>query len=252
MSSSSVETVTIRSLAEALDLVRRDEEDRSSCPRWYRGHACESSSLIPSAFRKSDDVAREIDTYARFRLRAPALDGACPPQDDLAGWMMFMQHAGLPTRMLDWTDSLATAAFFASEGAREGGDACIWELHPCELNEVFVGEHELKTTEWAWYRESLEALWKKDDRSDGGYPAVALLPHQAPGRLFAQGSCFTFHLDRGALDEVAPAGVLRRLRIPASAMKRVRADLAALGVRRSTLFPDPDNLAREIAADDDS
>ena len=43
-------------------------------------------------------------------------------------WLATMQHYGAPTRLLDFTESIMVALYFAMENAVEDQDACIWGL----------------------------------------------------------------------------------------------------------------------------
>ena len=65
--------------------------------------------------------------------------------------------------------------------------------------------------------------------------------------MLAQMSRFTLHSRRTALESARENEVwLRRYVIPKNAKAKIRAQLSALGIRRSNLFPDLENLAGEL------
>ena len=68
-------------------------------------------------------------------------------------------------------------------------------------------------------------------------------PKLSHGRFIQQSACFTYHPPEC---EDVPEDHLWRIEIPAAAKPSILEELQVCGVRRATLFPDLDNLARDL------
>ena len=71
----------------------------------------------------------------QFRNQARVRHREVPDIKDGASWLFLMQHYGLPTRLLDWTDSPLIALYFAiKDKTTDDEDGVIYGLMPTELN----------------------------------------------------------------------------------------------------------------------
>lgn len=69
----------------------------------------------------------ERDVLRTFQGRASEFCQACPGAEDALEWFSLLQHHGGPTRLLDFSESVYVAAFFALGEAE--GDSAIWAMN---------------------------------------------------------------------------------------------------------------------------
>ena len=177
-----------------LSLIEEVEAKRAEirCSRsgaFFRGHNRHEYKLVPSLLRKQlrDDV--EHNLYHECFARAGNLVAR-----DATPWerLAFLQHYGIPTRLLDWTESLAVAMFFAFERV-SAIPPSIWFLNPSALNMLAIREpgipHETTEEAFAYCK---QAFVFGDVPSVSDFP-IGVVPHYFNPRLVAQRACFTIH-----------------------------------------------------------
>jgi hypothetical protein len=272
----------IKNLAEYVALVS-DADSKHDRVRWFRGQAAKGHQLVPGAYRKRSkkrkDTRRRLqdehDNRDQFQLRAaPFLHtglGEIPHVPKASwDWYFLMQHYGLPTRLLDWSESPLVGLFFAltegTSGHARKADSAVWVLNPRALNRRSGEDSILLATDApAPHYLSEEPIVLDDDPQDRHWrripvEPIAIQPPFHSRRIAAQLGCFTVHgRDNTPLEDLAKnrepkvpqllGTGLWRITIPRRRVGHVLDQLKSLGIGRSTVFPELEHLARDIGDD---
>ena len=140
------------------------------------------------------------------------------PKSELE-WLAIAQHHGLPTRLLDWTESLLVAAFFAVKiTGTPGVIYCLRDVEEISQN----AEH--------------DPLHQQD-------VSMYHPPHISP-RIPAQQSVFTIH---PTPDKPFTHPSLEKWIIKQGACWPIKRALNAAGITPASLFPGIDGLSEHLA-----
>ena len=260
--------ISIKNLADLLDRIRKDTAAWTKvgfARPWFRGQSNKSKPPLPSIFREGNDT-HEFHLSTNFRLVAPGF-GDTPETGRIDQWLFLMQHVGLPTRLLDWTESPLAAAFFATEKAAKReieNDAAIWAIDPIELNKLSGINYFPNTWKRSPVRQTIQIAWGTQDEStflQSGekvlykpceFP-IALYPSSVHPRISRQKSCFTLHgTDKRDFEillnkqKITIDSKFLKYVLPTNIIEDVWIELNQLGITYSTIFPDLDGLAKEL------
>ncbi len=230
----------------------------------FRGTEDQSYRLNPSLLRwpypeSPTELARiENSLWIEFRLRSKPLLG----HHVVNAWeaLLTQQQYGLPTRLLDWSRSLAVAAYFAVRDNDESCDGAIWIMAAKHLFELRGANDACRTAvgdpalEPLGIRENAEGLAEFNAQTP-----VALSPDQFVPRMVVQQGLYTLHtfqkdvLESLAISDRVKSGnscFLHKVIIPAKAKAGIKSELSVLaGIREDVLFPDIEGFARSFVSE---
>jgi hypothetical protein len=247
---------------------------------WFRAEDARhrKTRLQPGLYRPRESGLRrsvrsllelENDLYEEFQRCASQLSDAKLSSNDWE-WDSYylMQHYGVPTRLLDWTDSALIALHFAirDKDVQPRSGAIIYVLNPYWLIDELKGEEEFKNAKARWEQyaktdtsveeREWERLYLPADEDDFGdrlldTPAIPMLvdsPH-VTRRIAAQRSRFMiFGTDPLWLSQLLGRkdSHLESISIAAKFIGGIRQQLRDAGITESVAFPDLDGLGREL------
>jgi hypothetical protein len=210
-------------------------------------------TLQPSLLRKVKNLDRKKAIGVEMLLLGEFMSQAfvqiplslIPNYNETVTWWILMQQYGAPTRLLDWTQSLYVAAYFAVE-ADINEDGAIWYFSASNINEKNLKLNYPIYDQIDWRTQPLlgDLPWF--------YPIRAIKKFD---RLIAQQGLFTIAMD--VLED--HADIIERtldndkdrnfgkIIIPAKLKPRFLLELHRLNVNAAALFPGLDGLGRSLS-----
>lgn len=253
-----------KTLPQYLELVEAAQK-RAGHSLWFRGCGTARQPLLPTIYRhpKKPGAAELVDLerqlMTRFRQRSIPYH-ARDLRDDWEA-LFFMQHYGVPTRLLDWTENPLIALHFALMSApsrrSRGGTrvykqpAAVWILDPVQWNKGALEHLSYSGLPLTPGDEALKGYLPSSVGPSGGKYPVAMYGAHNSARIVAQQGVFTiFGNDRSPMERLqfrqgSSRPALIQVTIPPNRILDMRLSLLNQGITESVVFPDLDGLARE-------
>jgi FRG domain len=250
--------------------------DNPFAGNWYRGVGnAKSFVLKPGLYRHPRLTAVEEllkleakmlqDFKRQSILHTDALGGE--GQDAEFRMLFYMQHHGVPTRLLDWTTNPFIALYFALTTAElnaEGlyaEDAAVWVLNPTTWNKTSLSQISHGNKGPLLYSEAMQNYGPRKLFSGDFEPTAIKTLYDHPAcilalannaRMFAQRGVFTIFgrsldsLETQFRKAEFPSSALAKLVVPREKIGELMQLLLRLGYTDSVSYPDVHGLAMEI------
>lgn len=177
-----------------------------------------------------------------------------------------MQHYGIPTRLLDWSENALVALFFAvSYTGKDDKSSVVYILEPYELNNCTIKtileteanfnkiptvvnmkqKKDLLNPEGALRVDELYRRYLKMDFCDEkSYYPLAVMPPPLEKRMLMQSGCFTIFGNeiKGLIHHNNRNDYLSKLVIQEGKKKDILKQLDQLGINENSIYSDLDGL----------
>ena len=185
----------------------------------YRGVSNSTYSLVPKVgrdtFRSQYSVSNEKLLLKIFKQRAVRYISYRP--DSVLEWLALGQHHGLPTRLLDWSNSPLVALYFAVTGDSDS-ESAVYCRHMSRGGNEF-------------------------DPFTIAEPQKYYPPCLSP-RITAQHALFSVEADP---TKTMDAPEIEKITIPSSSKAKLRKTLNILGFNQESMFPDLDGICGHLS-----
>jgi hypothetical protein len=157
-------------------------------------------------------------------------------------WLIFAQHHGLPTRLLDWSQSALVAAYFA-----------VATIRTEKVRNETTGEEFERGIDGAiWARPMRGPIFPEASDPFEVTGTHLVVPPHVTERITRQSGLLTLHGPPSGVWQRAPTeggqiGELRTMLIPAARKGDIKDQLANLGIHQASLFPDATGIAGHLA-----
>lgn len=242
--------MALKQINSISDLVKHLKTDKPGVigVTWFRGHS-DHAWKLESGYERLKNPPKEIALVNEFRQNANLLLDTHKPISDF-DWLILMQHYGVPTRLLDWSESPLVSLYFATDqkdSRSKNKDGAIWMLDPGKLNMNTNSSQDpyIPAFEENDYMADFETLKFDSGRNAGLMPIAAIATRNNP-RIQAQLGTFTISRSKTPIDEVGDKSHVKKYIVPKGSKSVIAEELRILGLGKFQLFPELASIGEKI------
>lgn len=231
--------IAIKSLCEYIEAINK-LKNNSKNMFIYRGQNNKYYPLLPSLFRNDLFISDEENIIQDFKLKAEAYFNQEMDLFDEIDRIGLMQHYGIPTRLLDFTESPLIALYFALEKTTSDR----YDVAPCVYC-ININAFSHNKNGFIFSSNQIES---KDSRKIFKYTkgTCAFTPKLKNKRLTAQKGIFVLFNEKQPLELSLDSESLLKIEINRKDINKIKEELNNIGITPSVIYPDFTGLAEEI------
>jgi len=208
---------------------------------WYRGHPNSQFYLLATLLRYENGLEKERHLFNSFRKFSDRL-----LKRRVSEWetLFEMQHYGVPTRLLDWTETFGIALFFAAhynQTHHPDKDAAIYLIDPVALNRLSSVPRIYRVPEDEGNFSYTKIYWDQEPFAPNA--PIAIEPVFINDRMLAQRGMFTVHHDKiDPLEDTFPS-VIKKVVLVNDLIPSALDFLDLSNITQYSVFPDLAGIA---------